>query len=331
MKNPKILVLNNESPDWPESDIAWSARMTNDLTQALQERGWQCVLVKYFDSLAELDRYDPREWLVWNWGEEIGGRPWTDAVVAGELERRGFTYTGSSAATLALTTDRVKVKLRLQAAGLPTLPAQLLADPSQANDWHTFPAIVKGASQHGSFGIDRDSIVEDAAQLARRIAYMRERYGDVSLVEPFLDTREFHVAVLGNGRLAALPPAEYDYSAFPDMRDRLFTYSWKYDETTWGFHAVKVISPSPADNASLRHKLEQLAMAAYRTMGVSDYGRVDMRLLGEEPQILDVNTNPDIDVASAFVVSAIASGMSYADVVERIVECAVTRMRYKVG
>lgn len=325
MTKLKILLLCNESPHWPDNEKAWTARMIDNLEQALGEAGYDYQTVKYYDNLDELDRYDPREWLVWNWGEELGGIPWTDAVVAAELERRGYTYTGSSAATMAFTTDRLKVKQCLQTAGLPTLPARVFSHPSQAGEWHLYPAIVKGANQHGSFGIDRNSIVSDSEQLAKRIEYMRDRYGDESLVEPFLDTREFHVAVFGNGRLEVLPPAEYDYSAFSDMRDRLFTYTWKYDEESWGFHAVKVVSPSPADDPALRRRLEQVAMQAYRALGVSDYGRVDMRLLGDEPQVLDVNTNPDIDVESAFVISAIADGLSYADVVERIVKYALAR------
>jgi D-alanine-D-alanine ligase len=326
LKTPKIVILYNESPDWPDDDKAWTARMTENLARALAQAGYAYQAIKYFDSLAELERYDPGEWLVWNWGEEIGGQPWTDAVVAAELEQRGFTYTGSSAATLAFTCDRVRVKQRLQAAGLPTLPARLFTAPPAPGEWDLFPAIVKGANQHGSFGIEHDSVVADSDELARRIRYMREHYHDDSLVEPFLDTREFHVAVFGNGKLEALPPAEYDYSSFSDMRDRLFTYSWKYDENSWGYHAVKVVAPSPADDGPLRRKLEQVAMEAYRVLSVSDYGRVDMRLLGDEPQILDVNTNPDIDVASAFAVSASAHGLSYRDMIERIIGYAVARM-----
>jgi hypothetical protein len=66
-------------------------------------------------------------------------------------------------------------------------------------------------------------------------------------------------------------------------------------------------------------------------MGVGDYGRVDMRLLGDEPQVLDVNTNPDIDVESAFAVSASACGLTYVDVIERIIRCAVARSKAQAG
>ncbi len=325
-RHPKIILLYNESPDWPDSDKAWTDRMVNMLSSAFLEEGYECQPLKIFDTLTELDGYDPREWLVWNWAEEIGGQPWTDSVVAAALGQRGFAYTGSSAEALAFSVNRMGVKSRLQTLNLPTLPAKLFTDPAQARDWAVFPAIVKGANQHGSFGIEGDSIVLDADQLARRVAYVRDRYHDASLVEQFLDTREFHVAVLGNGKPEAMPPVEYDYSAFAEMRDRLFTYQWKYDDTTRGYHEVKLRCPSLAEEHPWKTRLETVALEAYRALGLGDYGRIDMRMLGDEPQILDVNPNPDIDVTSALMLSARTNGLTYNQVVTRIVELAAARM-----
>jgi len=324
---PKIVILYNESPDWPDPDKDWTARMVNMLSEALQEEGYEHRPLKFFDSLSELDNYDPAEWLIWNWAEEIGGQPWTDSVVAEELERRGFAYTGSRPEVLAFSTDRMGVKRRLQSLDLPTLPAQLFTGPAQASEWRTFPAIVKGAHQHGSFGIEHDSVVHNVEQLAGRIAYVREKYDDESLVEQFLDTREFHVGVLGNGNPEVLPPAEYDYTAFADIADRLFTYQWKYDDTTQGYHLVKVRCPVLDPRSLWARRLQEVAVAAYRAFGLSDYGRVDMRMLGDEPQILDINPNPDIDVISAFMTSARACGLEYRQVVVRVIQHATERMR----
>ena len=328
---PKIIALYNESPNWPESDKAWTARMVKALTDALGEKGFTFRTVKVFDSLSLLDQFDPHEWLVWNWAEEINGEAWSDSVVAAELERRGFVYTGSPPETLSFSIHRMKVKERLQACGLPTLTARVFSDPTQSEDWGVFPAIVKGANQHGSFGVDGNSIVHNASQLAQRIIYMRETLNDDSLVEQFLDSREFHVAVFGNGRPEAFPPAEYDYSIFQDMHDRLYTYNWKYDEHSWGFNALKIISPSPADNPQWRERLESVATGAYKALGLADYGRIDLRMLGDEPQVLDVNPNPDLDTTSALMASARAKGMTYADVIELIIDHATARLPLQPG
>ena len=323
---PHVLILYNESPDWPDSDKAWTARMAGHLADALHTQGYAHHAIKIYADLSTLDDYDPREWLIWNWVEELGGQPWTDAVAAAEFERRGFAFTGSSAQTLSLSEDRMNIKACLQRAGLPTLPASRFARPEQTQAWTDFPAIVKGATQHGSFGIEGGSVVHTREQLARRVAFMRVTFGCDSLVEHFLDTREFHVGILGNGLGRALPPVEYDYSAFGDMHDRLFTYQMKYDENSYGYQGLKLKCPSPADNPAWHDRLQAVAVAAYQALGVADYGRIDLRMLGDEPQVLDVNPNCDIDATSALMLGAKASGLSYAQVIGQIVAHAAERM-----
>ena len=130
----------------------------------MAEEGYECRAFKFFDDLRFLDDFDPREWLVWNWGEELAGRPWSDAEVADGLERRGFAFTGASARLIRLTQDRMDVKRRLQAAGLPTLPGTVVRHPGAVSDWTVFPAIVKGAHQHASLGIDGEAIVGNASR-----------------------------------------------------------------------------------------------------------------------------------------------------------------------
>ena len=64
-------------------------------------------------------------------------------------------------------------------------------------------------------------------------------------------------------------------------------------------------------------------------LGLRDYGRVDMRMLGDEPQILDVNANPDLDVTSVLPVSSRAVGLTYGEMINRIVQYAAARMPAK--
>jgi len=326
---PKILVLNNENPDWPEPDRMWGQEMLATLLAGLSEQGYLFETCIYFDDLSGLDRYAPEEWLVWNWGEELAGRPWTEAEVAAELERRGFAYTGSPPEAFRRVQNRAAVKQRLAAAGLPTLPARVFADAAEAGDWKLYPAIVKGANQHASYGINRESVVTNAAELAGRIHFLRTEFCDEALVEPFLDTREFHVAVWGNDQSQALPPMELDYSIFPDRRDRLYTYEWKFDRLSVGYQEMKMPCPAPADRPDWQARLMAVAVAAYRAIGLRDYGRVDMRMLGDEPQILDVNANPDLDVTSVLPVSAGAVGYTYGAMLDRIVSAAAKRMPAK--
>jgi D-alanine-D-alanine ligase len=328
LSKPRIVAIANEDPDWPPADKQRADDAWDTLLAGLDHEGYTYQAFKFFDDLTFLDDFDPREWLVWNWGEELAGRPWSDADVAEQIERRGLAYTGSPPQLIRFAQDRMRVKRQLQAAALPTLPAALLRHPETASQWTRYPAIVKGANQHASVGIDGDSIVHTKEQLAGRVTYLRQNHGDDALVEPFLDTREFQVAVWGNADPEVLPPAEIDYSMFPDVRDRLYTEAWKADRTSRGYDKIRMRCPAPLDRPDWRARLESLAVSAYQALGLRDYARFDMRMLGDEPQILDVNVNPELltDGHSVFVAAAQAQGLRYAQMVSRIIEFAAVRM-----
>ncbi|MEP7356032.1 MAG: hypothetical protein ABI847_02175 [Anaerolineales bacterium] len=323
---PKVLVLYNEDPSWPQYDIESSQAMLTVLTDGLREQGYPYAAHQFFDDLSGLDAYDPREWLVWNWGEELAGRPWTEAEVADELERRGLAYTGAPPAVLRRLQNRLQVKEALRAAGLPTLPARVFTDPALAGEWEHYPAMVKGANQHASYGITREAVAANAAELAIRIDYLRRSFNDEALVEPFLDTREFQVAVWGNRDPQALPPQEFDYSAFDDQRDRLYTYDWKFNPQSRGYSEIKMVCPAPADRPDWRARLMEVSVEAYRSLGLRDYGRIDLRMQGDEPQILDVNANPDLEYISVLPASSRSVGLNYGAMLDHILRLAAERM-----
>jgi D-alanine-D-alanine ligase len=324
---PRVLVLNNESPDWPEADKQWTDRMLDHLSEALSALGFAHEIQKVYENLDLLKHYDPSEWVLWNWVEELGGRPWSDSLAARAFERRRFAFTGAGSRALAATVDRMRIKTQLIAAGLPTLPAKRISHPRQAGGWSHYPAIVKGLTQHGSFGIGPASVVHDPAGLAERVVWLRDTLASEALVEPFLDSREFHVGGLAGpgGRFVGLPAGEIDYSAFERAEERLFSFDYKHDENTFGYHALKVQVPADIPQR-LDRRLRALAAAALPLLGARDYGRIDVRMQGDTPMILDVNVNCDMDSTSVLMRGAAARGWSYMDVIGRILAQTVQRM-----
>ena len=115
------------------------------------------------------------------------------------------------------------------------------------------------------------------------------------------------------------------------MHDRLYTYDWKFERTSRGFKEIKMICPAPLDRPDLRARLEEVAIGAYQAAGLRDYGRVDMRLLGDEPQILDVNANPDLDVTSVLPMGATVLGLSFGQMVDHILQSAAERLPAPAG
>jgi D-alanine-D-alanine ligase len=325
-RRPKVIALTNENPDWPDIDKVYANETWQPLLAGLDDQGYTCRAFTFFDDISFLAGFDPREWVVVNGGEEWAGEAWSDAEVAARIERYGFAYTGSPPDVLRFTQSRARIKEHLSAAGLPTLPWRICANPVDAAGGPVFPAIVKGANQHASVGIDRESVVETPGQLAARIDYLRNAHADDALVEPFLDTREFQVAVLDNGHPEVLPPSEILYDAFADVRDRLHTQAWKIDRHSRGFKEIRMPCPAPLDRPDWRVRIEQVALAAYRAFGLRDYARFDLRMLGDEPQVLDVNANPELDPQSVVLAGAGARGLNFGQLIARIVDSAAQRM-----
>ena len=124
-------------------------------------------------------------------------------------------------------------------------------------------------------------------------------------------TRASFTSPCGGTRLpkrSRLPSSTFP--TFAEARDRLYTYAWKTDRALNGNSRIQMLCPAPLDQPHWRAQLETIAVKAYRAVGLRDYGRFDMRMLGDEPQILDVNCNPELWTDdSVFVAAAKARGM----------------------
>jgi D-alanine-D-alanine ligase len=76
-----------------------------------------------------------------------------------------------------------------------------------------------------------------------------------------------------------------------------------------------------------RQRLQAACLRAYRAVKGRDYVRFDVRLRGDQPYIVDVNPNPDINSESSVMMSAQAAGMTYTDLIVRLAEMAAERRK----
>jgi D-alanine-D-alanine ligase len=222
-----------------------------------------------------------------------------------------------------LSLDKVMVRRRLEAAGVPVPFGRVYTD-DHSDDWTTFPAIVKPANQHSSFGVSRQSLVENSGELRRQVQWVLEEFGGPAVVEEFVDGREIHVALIGNRDVTILPAMEIDYSLFGDIHDRIYTNEAKFDKQNVPYYLTKFLCPAPL-NAATRQRAEAAALAAYRLGGCRDYGRVDLRLRHGEPVVLDVNPNADLTFESDHAIGSKMLGWTYGRLAAQIVECALER------
>jgi len=323
----RILILSNEDSTWTPADYAEVdleiARMQNGLI----EQGFQTeVFTVRHSVLSELGRqpcYPRDRWLVFNWCEQYIDRPWSDAEIAGELEQLGYVFTGADVNGMRLSMDKARVRQRLEAAGVPVPIGRVTADDG-LDDWTAFPAIVKPANQHSSFGVSRRSLVENPGELRQQVRWVLEEFGGPAVVEEFVDGREIHVALIGNRDVTLLPAMEIDYSLFGDIHDRIYTNEAKFDKQQLPYYLTKFLCPAPL-NAATQQRVEAAALAAYRLGGCRDYGRVDLRLRHGEPVVLDVNPNADLTFESDHAIGSKMLGWTYGQMAAHIVECALER------
>ena len=322
----RIVILSNEDRSWTPADYAEVDLELTRMQNGLIEQGYQTEVLTVRASVRdELEGagYARERWLVFNWCEGYADRPWTDAEIADELEQLGHTFTGADSAGLQLSMDKTAVRRRLSAAGLP-LPIGLAYTDDHVADWSIFPAIVKPANQHSSYGVSRRSLVENPVELRRQVQWVLDEFGGPAVVEEFVDGHEIHVALLGNETVTTLPPMEIDYTLFNDIHDCIYTNEAKFDKQQLPYYLTKFLCPAPLDTVT-QQQVEAIALAAYRLGGCRDYGRVDFRLRRSGPVVLDVNPNADLSFESDHAIGAKMLGWSYGQMAGRIVQAARAR------
>ena len=320
-----VLVVYDVDATWASHEVAEATAETNRLVAALRRRGHSVrpLPLPDTDLAACLEPYDPEKYVVLNWCEGFPGVARSDHAVATALEALQFTYTGATGEVMALSRDKGAVKELLRRRGLPT-PDWRLVPEGERPDWDIYPAIVKPAYEHSSTGMTPRSVVLDPAELAREVAAVHRKHRQPALVEEFIDGREFHVTLWGNGAIEMLPPAEMDFSAFADVRDRICSYDAKFTPTSDGYRRIRSLIPAPLGDDEL-HRLRETCVAGYRALGCRDYARLDVRLRDGEFQILDINPNADISRDTSFACAARLAGYSYGDLGSRIVRLAALR------
>jgi D-alanine-D-alanine ligase len=270
---------------------------------------------------AGIDAYavDPRDIPVTSLKEEgydrvfiaLHGRGGEDGTLQGMLDLMGMPYTGSGVMASAITMDKQRTKLLWQGAGLPVAPSVTL----NAHDGFTaslaiqvaalgMPVIIKPSREGSSVGMSKVTTADELAD-ALELAF---KYDDEVLVEKWLSGPEYTVAVLGEETLPSIriQPAGifYDYEA-----------KYLSDDTRYF---------CPAGLSDEREaELQDLAIRAWQVLGCSGWGRVDVMEDSDGSfRLLEVNTAPGMTSHSLVPMAARQAGMSFPQLVTRILELA---------
>ena len=237
-----------------------------------------------------------------------------DGTVQALLELTGKPYTGSGVLASALAMDKAMSKKIFEHEGVPT-PQWLMfraGGPLPAVDVARlggYPIVVKPNAEGSTVGL---TIVTAAEQLPDAIREAA-RFGRDVLIERFIPGRELTVAVLGN---EVLPIVEIR------PRHGHYDYDSKYTSGASEYFC-------PADlPAALAARISELGGRAVTALGCRGVARVDFRLSPQnEPYCLEVNTIPGMTPTSLVPMAAKARGLSYDQLVQRILDLALEEHR----
>jgi len=296
----------------PSSEREVSLKTGGAVASALKGQGLDVVEIDVGEDLSrlveDLRKAEPHVVFI-----ALHGAFGEDGVVQGVLEYLGLPYTGSGVLASALAMDKVASKRLFSYHGIPvprytifrregwTLPGETPLDGL------SYPLVVKPAAEGSTIGV---SIVREEGDLEGALdeAY---KYGDTVLVEEFIQGREITVGILGD---EALPVIEI----VPETG--FYDYRAKY---TPGLTRYEVPAKLPVEIAIT---VQEMALLAHRALGCRDVSRVDFRLAEEgTPYILEVNTIPGMTETSLLPKAAAAAGISFKELVLRILESALKK------
>jgi D-alanine-D-alanine ligase len=322
-------------PDVDDEFAEWDSPETIDAVAAALSALGEVVRLEATEDFPARLR-DARPDIVFNIAEGRGG-PSREAHVPAILEFLGVPYSGSDPLTLALCLDKGRAKETLSFYGIPTPPfARVNAlDQLQHLSRFPYPAFVKPAHEGSSMGITEKSICRDPDQLRDQVQYLLERYEEPVIVEAYLPGEEFTVAVVGNPPdLSVLPVIGMRFDALPAGASPIFGFEAKWIWDTRD-HPLPIYECPAKIDEGLQEALASAAVRTYTALGCRDWGRIDLRLDERGvPNVIEVNPLPGIAPNpadhSCFPMAARAAGLTYEELMQRVLLLAAQRNRVTI-
>jgi len=274
------------------------------IAQGLEQAGFNVVLIDTKNTpLTELVAQNIKRVFI-----ALHGRGGEDGCLQGALECMGIAYTGSNVLGSALSMDKVRSKQMFKACNIPTASFAVVSKKDFANlDVEKQlkdlggKVMVKPAHEGSSIGM---AMADSSEKLHNALIEAFGFDGDV-LLEAWINGPEYTVAIIGDEALPAIhmetPREFYDYEA-------------KYQSKSTQYHC-------PCGLPEKEEKeIKSLSLQAFKATGASGWGRVDLMQDSKGNwQILEVNTVPGMTQTSLVPKAAKVHGLSFSQLVERIV------------
>lgn len=301
--------------------VEWKAEY--DVVTTLREMGHEAKPLGVEDDLGVI-RKALRDWkphIVFNLLEEFHGVALYDQHVISFLELMRQSYTGCNPRGLVLAHDKALTKKilsyhRIRVPGFTTYPR---GKPIKPPRHLRYPLFVKSLIEEGSYGISQASIVTNDEKFVKRVEYLHEQLETHAIAEEYIEGREMYLAIMGNKRLSVLPIIELVFNNMPEGSPRIATSKVKWDWEYQKKHGIDTVVPEDL-SLEMSSRIGRLGKRIYRALYLSGYARIDFRITPDnEIYVLEANPNPDPGFGEELSDAAEAAGMSYEQLLKRII------------
>ena len=340
MKKLRVLALMHDYMVPPENlsgldlgTVEWKTEF--DVTSTLVNMGHDLHVLGLKDDLGlirqAVDQFKPH--IAFNLMEafhEVGA---FDMNVVSYLELIRLPYTGCNPRGMVLSRDKALSKKLMAYHRIPVPEFAVfrrglaIKRPRRLK----FPVIVKSLTQEASIGISQASVVEDDTKLRERVQFVHDSVATDAIAERFIEGRELYVGVIGNERLQVFPVWEMEFSKMPEGVHRIATDRVKWSVKYQNKHGIKTSEAKKLPDG-MAEAIKRLAKRVYRTLEMSGYARMDIRMDGNgKTHVLEANANPQLAFGEDFAESAERAGIPYADLLQRILNVGLRWQPERVG
>ena len=333
-KIPVTVIMGDpRMPDTVKKDGKFNSEdhdTINYLREALEKlAGFQFV---YLDNhkklLSQLIQYPP-EYVLNFCDEGYCNDPFKELHVPAILEMLKIPYTGAGPGSLSICYNKALVRAYAKEMGIE-VPEEIWIDPNnQACALPSvFPALVKPSYGDSSVGITKDAVVHNAIELLSYFDKMRDLVPGVPiLVQEYLSGNEYSISIIGNeGSYEALPILQVDFSNLPDNLPKILSYESKWEPDSPYWNKIRYFE-AKLDERKAR-QLFDWSILLFERLGCRDYARFDFREDSSgNIKLLEVNPNPGWCWDGKFNLMAGYAGISYHELLEKVLQAALERWR----
>ncbi|WP_052812778.1 hypothetical protein [Desulfonatronum thioautotrophicum] len=267
---------------------------------------------------------EQRPEMVFNLVESLEGSARSAHLVPALLEEMKIPFTGGSASALQNSTSKLLVKSVLHASGLP---GPLWLD-NQGGGSACFPGvyIVKSVWEHASHALESDNVLRTSSptKLLEAIEQHMAQLGGEWFAEVYIPGREFSLAMIEEAGVPRfLCPAEMVFTGYPAEMPKVVGYRAKWLEQSFEYQNTIRRQKFSGQDMALLDSLRALAHECWLAFELSGYARVDFRVdAHNQPWVIDVNANPCLSPDAGYQAAALASGVGFKEIMERLLQAA---------